>query len=195
MFALFTNWWTFVVRGILAILAGVMTFAWPGLALLSLVLLFGFYAIADGVSNIIAAVRGRRGEERRPFWTVLIQGILGVLAGLIALFMPGLTAITLLFVIAAWAIVTGALTIVAAIRLRKQIKGEWFLALSGALSIAFGALVGIFPGAGALGMVLVIGAHLTLFGVLLIVLGFKLRQRLQANPDRPDKSARVALSH
>lgn len=195
MFALVKNWWTFVLRGLLAAFTGVLMLAWPGIALLSLVLLFGVFALADGASNIIAAFRRGEREERKPRWPTLIQGILGIVAGLVALLMPGITAIALLFVIAAWAIITGVLEIVAAIRLRKQIKGEWILALSGVLSIAFGVLVALFPGAGALGMVFVIAAYLIFFGVLLIALGIRLRYRMHTIPDRPDKSARVALSH
>lgn len=176
MMVLIGNWWTFVVRGMLAILFGLLTFFWPGIALLTLVFLFGFYAIADGVFNIIAAFRRTGGARQQPpWWALLISGIVGLIAGGIALFLPGITAIALVFLIAGWALVSGVMSIVAAIRLRRQITGEWILALSGVLSIIFAVLAAIFPGAGALAIVLWIGAFAIVYGVLLIVLGFRLR--------------------
>ena len=183
MFVLVGNWWTFVLRGVIAILFGLMALFMPGMALLTLVFLFGFYAIADGVFNLIGAFR-RTGPEQQLWWALLISGILGIFAGLIALLWPQITALALLFVIAFWAIATGAMSIVAAIRLRKQIQGEWLLALSGVLSIAFGALVAIFPGAGALAIVLWIGAFALVFGILLVILGFKLRSWVRRTIDQ-----------
>jgi uncharacterized membrane protein HdeD (DUF308 family) len=176
------RWWTFVLRGIFAILFGLLTFLMPGMALLTLVFVFGFYAIADGVFNLIAAFsRTRAPDERRlPTWALLIQGVLGVIAGCLAFFIPGLTALALLFLIGGWAIATGVLSIIAAVRLRKQIKGEWLLVLSGVLSVVFGVLLFAFPGPGALAVVIWIGAYAVVFGIMLVALGFRLRKLVRA---------------
>jgi uncharacterized membrane protein HdeD (DUF308 family) len=169
------NWWTFILRGIIAILFGLLVFIRPGMALLTLVFLFGFYAIADGVFNLIAAFR-RTSVDQQPWWALLLEGIVSIIAGMVALFIPGLTALVLLYIIAAWAVVTGALEIAAAIRLRRQINHEWLLALAGVLSIAFGVLIALFPGAGALAVLVWIGAYSIVFGIMLIALGMRLRK-------------------
>jgi len=166
------NWWVFLLRGLAGILFGIITFVAPGISLAALVLVFGAYAFADGVLAIVAAVR-RRGEAR--WGMLLLEGLVGIAAGVVTLLWPGITAITLLYLIAAWAIVTGVLELIAAVRLRKEIKGEWLLALGGAASIAFGVLVALFPGSGALALVLWIGAYALVFGALLVVLSFRLR--------------------
>ena len=166
------NWWAVALRGLAGILFGIITFVSPGISLAALVLLFGAYAFADGVLSIVSAVR-RRGADR--WWLLLLQGIVGIGAGVVTLLWPGITAIALLFVIAAWALVGGAFQVAAAIRLRKVITGEWLLALGGVLSIAFGVLLVLFPGPGALALVIWIGAYAFVFGILLLVLGFKLR--------------------
>jgi uncharacterized membrane protein HdeD (DUF308 family) len=168
------NWWAFVLRGALGVLFGVLAFLTPGMALLTLVLLFGVYSVAEGVFNIVAAVR-KSDPAQRPGWLLLVEGLVSVAAGLFALFMPGLTALALLYVIAAWAVVTGVLEIVAAVKLRRQIEHEWLLGLAGVLSIAFGVLAMISPGAGALAVVLWIGAYAVAFGVLLIAFGIRLK--------------------
>jgi uncharacterized membrane protein HdeD (DUF308 family) len=166
------NWWAVALRGLAGILFGVITFVSPGISLAALVLLFGAYSFADGVLSIVSAVR-RRGADR--WWLLLLQGIVGIGAGVVTLLWPGITAIALLFVVAAWALVGGALQVAAAIRLRKVITGEWLLALGGVLSIALGVLLVLFPGPGALALVIWIGAYAFVFGILLLVLGFKLR--------------------
>ena len=166
------NWWAVALRGLAGILFGIITFVSPGISLAALVLLFGAYAFADGVLSIVSAVR-RRGADR--WWLLLLQGVVGIGAGVVTLLWPGITAIALLVVIAAWALVGGALQVAAAIRLRKVITGEWLLALSGVLSIALGVLLVVFPGPGALALVIWIGAYAFVFGILLLVLGFKLR--------------------
>jgi uncharacterized membrane protein HdeD (DUF308 family) len=168
------SWWAFVLRGIFSIIFGVLCFFMPGLALVTLVFMFGFYAIADGVFNIVGAFSGGS-IQTQPWWALLLEGIVSLAAGAMAFFMPGITALALLFLIAAWAVVTGGLEIAAAIRLRKQITGEWLLALAGVVSIIFGAFLFIFPGPGALAMVLWIGAYSTVFGIMLVALGIKLR--------------------
>jgi uncharacterized membrane protein HdeD (DUF308 family) len=196
MLILTTNWWAFVLRGIFAILFGILTFILPGMALVTLVFLWGFYALADGVFTLVAAFRHDR--TQRHWWALLIEGLLGIIAGVIAFVYPGLTALVLLFVIAGWAIATGVMEIVAAVRLRKQIKGEWLLALAGVVSILFGALLVWHPGAGALALVLWIGAYAIVFGVLLISLGLRLRSALRTI-ERPGDAGHgygnVAPSH
>ena len=173
MILLSDRWWTFVVRGIAAILFGVLTFLWPGITLTALVLLFGAYALVDGVLGIVAAVTEERGRGR--WWTLIVRGVFGIIAAGVTVVFPGLAALALLYLIAAWALVTGAFEVAAAIRLRKYIKNEWLLALGGVLSMVFGILLMIFPGAGALAVVLWIGAYMFVAGCVLVVLGLKLR--------------------
>ena len=171
------RWWAFVLRGIFAILFGLLTWFLPGIALLTLVFMFGFYAIADGVFNIAAAFsRNRSAERGAPWWAMLVQGVLGIIAGCLAFFIPGLTALALLYLIGGWAIATGVLSIVTAVRLRKQITGEWVMVLSGVLSIIFGVLLFAFPGPGALAVLIWIGAYAVVFGIMLISLGVRLRK-------------------
>lgn len=173
--ALARHWWAIALRGAAAIIFGILAFVMPGLTLAALVLLFGAYALVDGIFNIIAALSGRSGE--RTWGWLLVEGLVSVAAGLVAFFMPGLTALTLVYVVAAWAIITGVLEIVAAIRLRKVISNEWWLVLSGVLSIVFGGVIAAFPGAGALALVFWIGAYAVVFGVFLVGLAFRLRRR------------------
>lgn len=164
-----SNWWTLLLRGILAVLFALMAFMRPGITLAALVLVWGAFAIVDGLFAIVAGARSR-------WWAVLVWGILGVAAGLIALFMPGITALALLMLVAAWAIIRGIFEIVAAIRLRREITGEWLLILAGFASVAFGVLMILFPGAGALALVWLIGLQALFAGVLLFALAFRLRQ-------------------
>jgi uncharacterized membrane protein HdeD (DUF308 family) len=179
------NWWAVALRGLAGILFGVITFVSPGISLAALVLLFGAYSFADGVLSIVSAVR-RRGADR--WWLLLLQGIVGIGAGVVTLLWPGITAIALLFVVAAWALVGGALQVAAAIRLRKVITGEWLLALGGVLTIALGVLLVLFPGPGALALVIWIGAYAFVFGIVLLVLGFKLRGLRSPRAHRPAHS-------
>jgi uncharacterized membrane protein HdeD (DUF308 family) len=167
------NWWLVLLRGIAGIIFGVLTFLWPSLSLTVLVIVFGAYAFADGVLAIISAIRWRGETER--WWLILLEGLAGVAAGVITFFWPAITALALLYIIAAWALVTGALEIAAAIKLRKIITGEWLLVLSGVASIALGVLLALFPGPGALALVFWIGAFAIVSGALLIALAFKLR--------------------
>jgi uncharacterized membrane protein HdeD (DUF308 family) len=166
-------WWTIALRGAVAILFGILAFAWPGVTLSALVLLFGAYAIVDGVAAIVVGIKEY--GERERWWATLLGGLVSVGAGIITFLMPGITALTLLTVIAIWAIFRGTLEIVAAVRLRHVIKGEWLLALGGALSIAFGAFMIAFPGAGALAVVWWIGAYAVALGIMLVALGFRAR--------------------
>jgi uncharacterized membrane protein HdeD (DUF308 family) len=185
------NWWLVVLRGVAGILFGVAALFAPGLSLLVLVLLFGAYAFADGVFALISAVR-RRGTSE-PWWLLLLEGIAGIAAGVFTLLWPGISALALLYVIATWAVVTGALEIAAAIRLRKVITDEWLLALSGIASVIFGVLVMMFPGAGALALVLWIAAYSLLFGVLFVVLGLKLRSWVKSDSWRSHERAAHAV--
>jgi uncharacterized membrane protein HdeD (DUF308 family) len=167
------NWWALALRGLAAVLFGIMAFAWPGMTLGVLVLLYGAYALVDGVLAIIAAVAGR--TSGMPWWALLLEGVLGITVGILTFAWPGITALVLLYLIAAWAVATGVFEVVAAIRLRREIRGEWLLALSGIISVLFGIALVINPVGGALAVVWLIGAYAIAFGVLLIALGFRLR--------------------
>lgn len=168
------NWWAVALRGACGILFGTLTFLAPGISLAALVLFYGAWAFADGVLAITSALR-RRTEER--WWVLVLKGSLGITAGVATLFWPGITAMALLYVIAAWALAAGVLEVAAAVRLRRVIAGEWLLALSGVLSIVLGVLLMLFPGTGALAVVLWIGAYALVSGALLVALALRLRAR------------------
>ena len=167
-------WWTFVLRGVLAIAFGLLALLAPGLGIGVLVGVFAAYAIIDGVGSLIAGVRGR-GRDRN-WWLEILEGIAGVVAGVFALLFPTLAAQALVLVIAAWSIVTGVIEIAAAIRLREEIKGEGWLALAGVASILFGVLLVLFPAPGALSLVWLIGSFAFVFGAFLVLLGLRLRR-------------------
>ncbi len=171
MLTLTKNWWVLVLRGVFAILFAVFTWVTPGITLASLILLFGAFAFADGVLHLVAAFRAGSGS----WWSLLFAGICGVAAGVLTMFYPGLTALALLYFIAFWSIAAGVGEIIAAIRLRKEIEGEWLLGLAGVLSVVFGIFLVASPGAGALGLLMVIGAYAFVAGIALISLGFRLR--------------------
>ena len=164
------RWWALALRGLFAVIFGLLTFFVPGITLISLVLLFGFYAILDGVFDIVSAMR-----VPSHHWALLVEGIVGIIVGVLTIVWPGITAMALLYLIAVWAIVTGVLEIIAGIRLREIITNEWLLILMGVISVLFGILIIAFPRAGALAIVLWIGAYAFVFGVILIVLAFRLR--------------------
>jgi len=142
--ALAKNWWVLALRGVLAIVFGVLAALMPGITLFALVLLFGSYAIIDGGFAIVAAIR-RRGTAG-PWWALLLEGLIGIAAGVVTFVFPGLSALALVYVIGAWAIFTGVLEILAAFVLRRQIQGEWWLAATGVLSIIFGGWCSSGPG-------------------------------------------------
>lgn len=167
------NWWAVLLRGLAAIVFGILAFAWPGITIWSLIIVFGAYALVDGVFAIIAAATG---GAPAPRWWMAVVGVIGILAGIVAFVYPVLTGLTLLMLIAAWAIVSGIFEIVGAIRLRKEIDNEWLLILHGVLSVLFGLFIWLNPGAGALAMIWVIGAYAIIGGVLLSVLAFRLKK-------------------
>ncbi len=162
------NWWVLLIRGILAVLFGVMAFTLPGLTLVTLVLLYGVYALADGLTALWV------GGRSRALWLALV-GVLGVIVGIYTFINPGITSIALLYLIAAWAIVRGIFEIITAIHVRKEISNEWALILGGIFSIIFGVVLIAKPAAGALAMIWVIGAYALVFGLMMIVLAFRVR--------------------
>jgi uncharacterized membrane protein HdeD (DUF308 family) len=162
------NWWVLLIRGVLAVLFAVMAFTLPGLTLVTLVLLYGIYSFADGLTAIWV------GGQARAWWFVLL-GILGVVVGVFTFIYPGITAVALLYLIAAWAIVRGVFEIVTAIQLRKEISNEWMLIIAGIVSVLFGVALGAKPAAGALAVVWIIGAYAFIFGLVMIGLAFRLR--------------------
>ena len=167
------NWWALALRGLVAVLFGIAAFIWPGITLWALVMLFGAYALVDGTFALVAAFT--RSVDRQRWWALLFEGIAGIGIGILTFIWPKLTAIGLLYLIAFWAILTGVFEIITAIRLRREITGEWLMALIGALSIVFGVLLVAHPVAGALSVVWMIGAFVLAMGVLMIALAFRLR--------------------
>jgi uncharacterized membrane protein HdeD (DUF308 family) len=172
--ALADNWWLLLLRGIAAIAFGVLAFIWPGITLLTLTLLWGAYAIVDGGFAFWAAIADRGGDTASRWWFALF-GAVSVVAGVLTFVWPGATALALLAVIAAWAIIGGILQIYGAIQLRKEIDGEWLMILSGLFSIAFGVILFMQPDAGALAVVWIIGWYTILAGILTSVLAFRLK--------------------
>lgn len=174
------NWRLVALRGVVAVLFGLLTLFRPGIALVALVLLFGAYAFADGLLMVISAIAQRHGEPR---WVaLLLGGLVGIGVGLVTLFQPGLTAFGLLVAIAVWAIFTGIAEVAAAIRLRKVITGEWRFVVAGVLAVAFGVLLFFAPVEGALALVFWIGAYAVVSGVLLVAFAFRLREWALAHP-------------
>lgn len=167
------SWWLYALRGVAAIIFGVLALTRPGATVLALVLVFGFYAIADGVLAIVAAFQMR--QLAKDWWVVLLEGLAGILVGIIALVYPSVTAVALYLLIAFWAVFTGIMEIIAAIRLRHEIENEWSLILTGVLSIILGVVLIIFPLVGAVGLVWTIGIYAILFGLLMLYLAFTVR--------------------
>jgi uncharacterized membrane protein HdeD (DUF308 family) len=186
------NWWALALRGLLAVLFGLGALLFPIAAIGALTLLFGAYAMLDGVLALVAAAQvggSSTGEPARDthfiepreenqgtrWWGLLLEGVAGIVVGLLTLAWPGATAFALVMLIAAWSVATGVFEIVAAVRLRRHVEGEWLLAAAGVLSILFGLALFLFPVAGAVAIVWLIGAYALMFGVLMIILGFRLR--------------------
>ena len=166
-------WWAFILRGVLAIVFGVVSFLWPLLTIVVLVALFAAWALVDGVTSVWTGIRTR--DRDKNWWLEVLEGVVSVVAGLIALLLPGFAAEVLVYIIGAWAIVTGAIQIWSAIRLREQISGEVWLGLAGLASILFGLVLLVFPAAGAVSVVWLIGSGAIVFGIFLVMLGWRLR--------------------
>jgi uncharacterized membrane protein HdeD (DUF308 family) len=175
------NWWVLLLRGIVSILFGIVAFTFPGLTLVTLVFLYGAYALVDGIIALWAGVGSRA-------WALALAGVLGLVVGVAAFLLPGITAVALLVVIAAWAIAHGIFEIVAAIRLRKEITNEWALGLAGAFSVLFGIVLISNPAAGALAMIWVIGAYAIVFGVMMAILAFRIRG-MRGRLEQPRRAA------
>jgi uncharacterized membrane protein HdeD (DUF308 family) len=169
------NWGWIALRGAAALIFGVLAFAWPVKALVVLVLFFGAYALVEGIFALIAAFRVR--DRGRPMWTFVVIGVLGIAAGIVTFLWPGITALALLTLIAVWAFFMGIFQIVAAVRLRKEIAHEWLLGLSGVLSVVFGAVMLARPVEGLIAVVWIVAAYSLAFGILLLVLAFRLKNR------------------
>lgn len=167
------NWWAIVLRGVFAVLFGLGTFVWPGITLAVLVLLYGGYLFIDGILAVLWALAKR--NEGSFSWQVFLIGLASLAAGVVTLLWPGVTAIVLLYLIAVWAIVRGIFEILAAFHLRRELRHEWLLALNGALSILFGVVLIVAPGAGALAVLWLIGSFAIVVGIVMIALGFRLK--------------------
>ena len=168
------NWWALALRGLAAVIFGLLLFVWPFISLAVLVLLFGAYAMADGLFSIVATATVPANSSR--WWSLLIGGVLSFIVGLMTFIWPGITALALLYLIALRAVVIGVIEIVAANRLRREITGGWVLALSGIISILFGLMMLIYPAAGALVVIWFIGLYAFVTGVTLLVLAFRLHR-------------------
>jgi len=171
--ALARNWWAVALRGAAAVVFGVIAIVLPDITLTALVLLFGAYALVDGVFALVAAANAFR--SHRQWGPFVLEGVGGVVVGLITLIWPRLTTLALLYLIAAWAIVTGVLELAAAVALRRAIRGEFWLGLAGLASLAFGIVLVFAPVSGALAIVWLIGVYALLFGAVLIALALRLR--------------------
>ena len=167
------NWWVLALRGVLGILFGIVAFVWPGATLAALILVFGAYVFIDGIFAVIAGIGMRRQMDR--WWLIVLEGAAGIILGVLTFRSPDTTALILLTLIAAWSIVTGIFEIATALRIRTVIENEWLMILSGVVSIVFGALLIAQPGAGGIAIVWLIGAYALIFGILMLVLAFRLR--------------------
>ncbi len=175
------NWWALLVRGIVGIVFGILAISWPGITFAVLLALFGVYALVDGVMNIVGAVRRSRANER--WGATLLEGIVGIAAGVFVFVWPALTGVAIVFVIAAWALVTGIAEISAAIRLRKYISGEWLMALSGVISVLLGVFLFARPLIGAIAIAMAVGIYAIAFGVMEVALSFRLRSWARSFPE------------
>lgn len=167
-------WWSFVVRGGIAILFGIVAILLPDITLEILAILIGAFFLVDGIFSIIASFGAKSTGER--WWGFVLEGLAGVAIGVLTFIWPGMTILALVLLIAAWAFLTGVFEIAAAIKLRQVMRNEWLLALTGVISIIFSILLIISPKAGAVVLVWLLGGYAILFGILLIFLGRKLKR-------------------
>lgn len=174
------NWWIVAARGVLAVAFGLYALFVPGLALAAIIMAFGVMVLLAGILAIVAGTR--RQDEHQPSWPLIVEGIVCVAFGLLALIKPGATAVAWLFLVSGFAVVSGILHVVAGVKLRKEFDGEWALILNGILTAVFGVLMVLLPWAGLLSLVWLIGAYSLFFGILLLVLAVRLRSRWHARP-------------
>jgi uncharacterized membrane protein HdeD (DUF308 family) len=179
------HWWALALRGVIAILFGLAAFLRPDITLQALILLFGAYTLVDGIFSIVGVFGGTRAGT--PRWLLFVEGVVSILAGLIAFIFPGLTAIALLYLIAAWAVITGISEIATAIRLRQEIQGEWALILGGIASVLFGLILAVLPAVGILSLIWLIGAYAVAFGILLLIAAFRVRGEHDRSGERPSR--------
>jgi uncharacterized membrane protein HdeD (DUF308 family) len=172
------QWMWVALRGVVAILFGVLAWWMPGITLAVLVLVWGAFVLADGLFALLAGLRIR--DHGKPLWSLVIVGVLGILAGVVTFIWTDLTALVLLYIIAAWALLAGVFQIIAAVRFRKDIRNEWLLGLSGLLSLLFGVLLVVQPAAGALAVIWMIGIYAVCFGILLLLLALRLQRHQSA---------------
>lgn len=170
---LFRNWWHFAVRGVLAVVFGLVALIWPESTKLALALLFGAFAFVDGIFAVTTGIAARGYFER--WWAILLEGIAGIVIGVLTFFWPNITALVLLYFIAAWAVATGIFEIVAAIEFRHVISGEWVMILAGLLSVLLGILLLVFPSAGMVSVVWLIGIYAIAAGIIVMTFAFRLR--------------------
>ncbi|MGN9838357.1 HdeD family acid-resistance protein [Nonomuraea sp. H19] len=172
------HWWVLTLRGVAAVIFGIMALLWPAITLLVLAIVFGAYAIVDGALAAVAATRAAK-AQRAP---LILLAVAGLLFGIMAVVWPGLTVLTITLLVGIWALVTGVSEIIAAVRMRKEIQGEWLHILSGALSVLFGVLVLVWPATGALTVALIIGIYAILAGITLIALSLRVRRMRETSP-------------
>jgi uncharacterized membrane protein HdeD (DUF308 family) len=176
-------WWLVLLRGVLAIIFGVLAFIWPGVTLVVIIAFFGAYMFLDGVVALVQAVRFRHERDRWPM--LLLEGVLGIIVGVVTYFWPGITALAWVFTIAAWAIVTGVLEIVSAVRIRQIVPGEIWFALSGFASIILGLAFAFLPLLGLIAAVWLVGVYAIVYGAFLILLSVRLRGLGRPQPGAP----------
>lgn len=178
------NWWAMALRGLFAVLFGITALVWPAITVATVIVLFGVFALLEGIFGIVALLFG---GGKREWGVQLVEGIVSIAAGLIALLWPGITVAAFVFLIAAWAVLSGVFQVVMAIRLRQEITNEWLLGLGGVLSVLLGVLFFARPAVGVLSSVWVLGLYAILFGVALLVLGFRLRGLRKRLDDRRER--------
>lgn len=174
------KWWVLLIRGIAAVAFGILAVAWPGITITVLVVVFGAYALVDGVFGVVSALAG---AERRDRWVLGVEGLAGIVAGAVALIWPSITAFALLVLVAVWAIATGLAELAAAVRLRKEINDEWLLVVTGVASVLAGVILLLRPRAGVIAVTWLIGAYAIAFGALLVALSLRLRSLRSGSED------------
>lgn len=168
------SWWGLALRGLLSILFGIALLVWTGAGMVALVALIGAFFFVDGILAIVSAFRVRAGHER--WWALLLEGLVGIAIGLITFFWPDVTAVAIVYFIAAWAVITGVLEVISAIRFREEMENEWLLALAGIASVVLGILLALNPVAGLAALVWMIGIYAIVFGVLMVIAGLRARR-------------------